>query len=242
MAPKLYSLLAIGSILSSTYCLPHNLPDDCPPTDPYHRSHNHDHGNILSIQELQTKQPTLTGLASNANVTLFVAALGVGTQNYSCNGSEYVQTIDGSGAKANLFDITEYLEHNPDRIDHVAQAYMESENGSKHPGLSELLTSNYVGYHYFDFDHKTETNIPTLNLTQAAGAPVLSAAKIGDVKAPNSNNVDWLFLKDANDGISDGLVEAYRVDTEKGVLSDLTCKPGDKPKAIKYAAQYWFYK
>ena len=129
----------------------------------------------LSLEELQTMQPTLAGLASNANVTLLRAVLGVGHQN----GTEFVQSLPGSGALA-LYDITEYLEQHPDRVDDVAQCYWDDQNPD--------LTCKSLGVHYFEVSG--DKNLPTFNLSGIERDPVLSAIKVGDVGAPNSDNVE----------------------------------------------------
>ena len=232
MAPTLYSLLALGSLLVSTYCMPapagsasrRGGPPEC-----------EDGSNqILSTEELQAKQPTLEGLASNSNVTLIHATLGIGHQNYTCNGTEYVQSEPGSGATALLYDITDFLKAHPDHIDTVAEDFKEA----RYSFIESALTSNLIGNHYF-----SEDVVPIFNLSKAENAPVLSGVKIGDVPAPDSEDVDWLFLT-ANpmDGITHDVSEVYRVDTYKGTLDDLTCDDSSpRYKRSAYAAQYWFY-
>ena len=64
------------------------------------------------MNHLQNQQP-LNGLTSNQNVTLKHVGLGIGLQNYTCNGTAYVQSLPGSGGYATLYDVTDYLAAKP---------------------------------------------------------------------------------------------------------------------------------
>ena len=228
MARSLCSLFAVGSLLSLAHCLP------TPPYEwPEHWPH---HPKLLSTEQLQEEQPTLNGLPSNSNVTLFAATLGVGVQNYTCNGTEFVQSVKGSGAEALLFDITELLKSGAENVNTVAE---QCSNGQ----CPECLEINLIGNHYFHFFEDKDLNTPIFNLSHAKPPSVLAGTKIGDVPAPDSkDDVDWLFLTDGNKRITQHLTEVYRVDSNGGQPANgLSCHKKGKELSVPYAAQYWFY-
>ncbi|KAI6830124.1 hypothetical protein KC340_g653 [Hortaea werneckii] len=217
MSAILYIMLSLAGLLQSVHGLPYQT----------------------SIRELQSKQPLLDGLPSNTNITLRYVALGVGVQNYTCNGTSYVQTQSSDGALATLYDATSYLASNPSAIDSLSierlEAYEESqhceESSNREPQLPTL------GEHFF-----TSDMVPTFDIFEAEPTRKLSAAKIQAVEAPVSDAVSWLYLVDCDDGTSDGLEAAYRVETAKGVApSSCTSEETGSQVAIAYAAQYWLY-
>ncbi|KAI7360641.1 hypothetical protein KC354_g8698 [Hortaea werneckii] len=217
MSAILYTMLSLAGLLQSVHGLPYQT----------------------SIQELQSKQPLLDGLPSNTNITLRYVALGVGVQNYTCNGTSYVQTQSSDGALATLYDATSYLASNPSAIGSLSierlEAYEESqhceESSNREPQLPTL------GEHFF-----TSDMVPTFDIFEAEPTRKLSAAKIQAVEAPVSDAVSWLYLVDCEDGTSDGLEAAYRVETAKGVApSSCTSEETGSQVAIAYAAQYWLY-
>lgn len=226
MARSMFAFLSVASLLSLASCRPYALPQP------------HAARSVLTVEQLQTVQPTLDGLASNSNVTLVVAALGIGHQNYTCNGTEFVQTVAGSGALADLFDITDYLRKHPNKIDSISEDCASGECQKE----CSPLTSKPIGVHYFDFEAASDKNIPTFNLSSADPPMAIQGSKIGDVPAPESTDVDWLFLQAvAGDSINNGLTEVYRVDTLGGVPSRTTCSKEGKTTSVPYLAQYWFY-
>ena len=180
------------------------------------------------LRTLAPQMPTLEGLASNTNVTLFAPALGIGNQNYTCNGTNFVQTESASGATAQLYDLTELLMGGQTDVATIAQQSTTLRQQSSLP---------HLGLHYFSDD-----NVPVFNLTQAPGAPVLAGKKIGSVKAPAAEaDIPWLFLLDAGNGVSKKLNTVYRIDTDKGVQDEMTCSEAGQVVERPYAAQYWFY-
>ena len=184
---------------------------------------------VVTAQQLQLQQP-LNGLPSNNNVTLAYSTLGIGLQNYTCNGTAYVQTESGDGASALLYDTTEFLERHPNQINDLAQHCNYEQCDYPH------LLNRLLGDHYFSVAHT-----PTFNLTYADTDLVLSAAKVGDEPAPASQDIDWLLLTaNTTDGITQGLAEVYRIDTYRGKAPSACDKAGQAVQ-VPYTAQYWFF-
>lgn len=211
-----YSLFALAGLLSTANSLPYQS----------------------AAQTLQSQQPLLTGLPSNSNVTLQYVALGVGNQNYTCDGTSYVQTKSSDGALAMLYDATPYLASNPSAIgslasDRVAkvEAGMCDDETNSNPELE------YLGQHFF-----TSQMVPTFDLYMADPELKLSGSKVSAVPAPVADAVSWLYLLDCGDGTSNGLNTVYRVETAQGVApSSCTAEEKGKQLAVTYAAEYWFY-
>ncbi|KAK5120716.1 hypothetical protein LTR85_006074 [Meristemomyces frigidus] len=217
MGAILYSFLAVSSLLSSVSCFPFRS----------------------AAQQLQSQQPTLNGLPSNSNVTLRYVALGVGNQNYTCNGATWVQTDAGDGALATLYDATAFLSLDTPAIktlpsDRLAQ-FKATNECQDTANLLPYLTP--LGIHYFD-----ESNRPTFNLSHANPPLVLSSRKCDSVTAPVAGAVPWLYLIDANDGITNGLKAVYRLETAGGTAPS-SCPSAEtgSQTSIPYAAEYWLY-
>lgn len=187
-----------------------------------------DPSNFLSTLQLQTEQP-LEALPSNSNVTLIHSTLGIGHQNYTCNGTAFVQTEPGDGAVAFLYDTTAFLQRRPNAVNTLAERC--NYESCRFPQLLNRL----LGEHYFTADL-----IPTFALSEADPPLILSAAKAGDVPAPDSTNIDWLLLTANPAAVSEGLSEVYRVDTFGG-KPPATCSSVGEMTSIPYTAQYWFY-
>lgn len=109
------------------------------------------------------------------------------------------------------------------------------------------VTAKFLGHHYFD-----SQSSPTFDLSGVTGGLLLSAAKIGDVKAPSTADkgllatgaVDWLELGDNGRGISNGLSNVYRVVTAGGVAEACSISgvnPTGQVFSVPYVAEYWFY-
>lgn len=229
MAPTLHTLLAFGLFLTSAYCIP--APGMSKPHHTYHpkpTAHGGPPHQVLTVQQLQTLQP-LNALPSNSNVTLQYTTLGIGTQNYTCNGSVYVQSGANNGAVAVLYNTTPYLRSHPNQINNLT-TYCNYQNC-----VIKGLKKHVLGEHYF-----SAAGVPTFDLYNAHPALLLSAQKIGDVKAPQAGNVDWLLLDASPSAPSNGLTEVYRIDTDGGVAPSSCSTPGMQTQ-IPYAAQYWFF-
>lgn len=109
------------------------------------------------------------------------------------------------------------------------------------------VSAPYLGHHYFD-----SLSSPTFNLSASPDGLILSAAKIGDVKAPTTSDkgllatgaVDWLELGDSGRGLSNGLSNVYRVVTAGGsaqACSVSGVNTAGEVFSVPYVAQYWFY-
>ncbi|KAK3707847.1 hypothetical protein LTR37_011849 [Vermiconidia calcicola] len=241
MGPTLSLLfLTISSLCSSAYCAP------APPSYSETRQ--------LSVQRLQTNQPTLS-LPSNSNVTLQYVGLGVGVQNYSCETGAPVSI----GAIATLFDITEYLQQkgssSRSRISkHYLKAYeRQTCQASQNLDDSTCETSiNYqnfamLGHHYFTPVGDAAAPIFEIYDDQK----LLSAQKVGAVPAPAKaydgkegfGAIDWLFLPSDGSQRTIGLSEVYRIHTAGGSPDPEGCAgvPAETVLSYKYVAQYWFY-
>ena len=230
MAPSLTTFLAAGTLLTAALAAP---AADWSSSKNFQQNNRHHGGekwhrySVDQVQTLKPQMPTLDGLAPNTNVTLFVPVLGVSNQNYTCNGTEFVQTEAESGATANLFDITSLLMTGEADAATLAQDFKD--------GRLRGRLGPQIGLHYF-----SEDNVPVFNLTAAPEEAVLAGAKIGSVDAPDAEmDIPWLFLLDAQNGVSRKLNTVYRVDTHKGVNHRESCREVGKTKSKAYAAQYW---
>ncbi|EMC92508.1 hypothetical protein BAUCODRAFT_294003 [Baudoinia panamericana UAMH 10762] len=179
--------------------------------------------------------------------TLKYIAIGLGSQNYTCNGATYAS----DGALARLYDATSYLSNNPGKVDTLPSTYLKSFNSlpcsddlsdcvltdDACEDIAALLSGTplpILGQHYF-----TSTLTPTFDLYFGAGHPFLYAKKVGDVPAPTSGNVDWLYLA-SNGSSSNKIVSSvYRLETQGGVAPS-SCT-GSDVLTVPYAAEYWFY-
>lgn len=112
---------------------------------------------------------------------------------------------------------------------------------------TQNITAKYLGHHYFD-----SSSAPTFDLSASTGGLFFSGAKIGDVKAPTAadkglfetNAVDWLELGDNSRGLSNGVVNVYRVVTAGGAAEACSVSGANKAGeylSVPYTAQYWFY-
>jgi len=175
--------------------------------------------------------------------TPVVIALGLGTQNYTCNSTgHWIQTGPNTGAKATLFNATSYLSEHPDEV-----ATLPSERLAKYEQTGGCVDETSVrptlavlGEHYFN-----GAGIPTFDLFDAVPSRLfLNAAKDGDVKAPNSTaDIDWLYLEYVNGtGSAIGITSVYRVETAGGVApSSCTSAENGTETSVMYSAEYWFY-
>ncbi|KAK3714499.1 hypothetical protein LTR37_007805 [Vermiconidia calcicola] len=243
MAPTLSLLfLTISSLLSSAYCAP------APPRYPDSSSR---HTRQVSVQRLQTNQPTLS-LPSNSNVTLQYVALGVGVQNYSCE----TGAPESIGAIATLFDITDYLQQKGrSRVGkHYLQAYerqtcQASQNLDDNTCETSInyLDFSVLGHHFFTPVGDAAAPIFEIYDDQR----LLSAQKVGVVPAParaydgeeGFGAIDWLFLPSDGSQRTVGLSEVYRIHTAGGSPDPEGCAavPAETVLSYKYVAQYWFY-
>lgn len=112
---------------------------------------------------------------------------------------------------------------------------------------AQNISARYLGHHYFD-----ALSAPTFNLSGSTDSLFFSGAKIGDVKAPtaadtglfDTSAVDWLELGDNGRGLSNGVVNVYRVVTAGGAAEACSVSGANaqgQVLSVPYVAQYWFY-
>ena len=239
MASRLSIIFALTSIVTFATAVPSGgkhdyLPKKSPSCNDIGTSSQYHTYSPKQLQELKPSQPDLPDLTCNSNVTLFLPTIGVGSQNYTCNGTDFVQSIPTSGALAKLYDISNPLMDDTIDADGLSKAVSLGKFN-----LDESTPE--IGLHYFS----EADNTPIFNLSSATNSPVIAVKKVSAVDAPNAKrNVAWLFLQDAGNGISSGdLTTVYRVDTFRGVKHRETCTECQTGKQIEkqYVAQYWFY-
>ncbi|KAF2665350.1 hypothetical protein BT63DRAFT_482301 [Microthyrium microscopicum] len=224
-------------------------------------------GSKLSLQNATAQTaspnlPVLPGLQSPSAVTPAIAlryvTLGIGHQNYTCNGTSLIST----GATAALFDITDVVTAQPELIQFIPAVDLawsglatdnmannkdktcDTQDFSRSVPLARLTDDNRIGFHFFAADKS-----PVFNLNLASPPAVLTSAKLGDVPAPlgatagpgGAKAVDWLQLGDNGQGRSSGGVTyVYRVETAGG-SPPATCSQQGSVVRQPYAAEYWFY-
>ncbi|OQN98549.1 hypothetical protein B0A48_15811 [Cryoendolithus antarcticus] len=219
MAP-LTSLVATLALLSSTaFALP-----------PLQRSA----APVLPVNEVGPGFPPPPPGAS----PVFIA-LGVGTQNYTCNATSL--TFGSNVALADLYDVTRFI--NANTKNSITNLYLAA---STTP-IKNPLQLQHIGKHYFT---KTVSgNSPNFDFTES-GKGFLQAKKVASVTAPADawaglkgqayGAVDWLYLVDNGAGVSRQLGSVYRVETAGG-KPPASCKAGEQA-FVPYAAEYWFYR
>lgn len=217
MAPILYSLLAVSGLISTAYCLP---------------SSERSTGTVttLNLNAVSSGLPTPT--ASPA-----IIALGVGTQNYTCNST--TSTYSSNVAIADLYDITTLLKSSTK--DSICKLYLK--NSQECESEDNPLQLNLIGEHYFDASSKPNFDFSRsqkghLQAKKGAGVPAPETASKG-VGQYENGAIDWLYLLDNGAGVSVDLLSVYRVQTAGGKPPQ-SCS-GDEQIQIPYAAEYWFY-
>jgi hypothetical protein len=213
MAPIINALLAVAGLVYSVNCLPTSATSTTP---------------TLPLSEVSAGLPSPTG-------TPVIIALGVGTQNYTCNSTSL--TFGTNVAKADLYDVSKYIKLSTK--DSITKQYLQASQCK----LNNPLWLNLIGHHFFP----TATT-PTFNFSMS-GKGELQAKKIAGVTAPSGSNsgvkgeaygaVDWIYLQDNGLGVSQQLSSVYRVETAGG-KPPASCKAGQHIE-IPYAAEYWFY-
>jgi len=212
----LYSLLAFSGLISTAYCLP-----------PTERSTD---SKTLNLNAVSSGLPSPTSSPS-------IIALGVGTQNYTCNST--TSTYSSNVAVADLYDITDLIKSNTK--DSLCKLYLK--NSQDCSAEDNPLQLSHVGLHYFDASSKpnfdfTKSEHGWLQAKKGASVPAPASASKG-VEPEANGAVDWLYLLDNGAGVSHELQSVYRVQTAGGVPPK-TCS-GNEQIEIPYAAEYWFY-
>jgi len=177
-------------------------------------------------------------------------ALGLGTQNYTCNTTS--GTYAATGALAQLFDATYYLKANQDKVATLPQTYLDLYTAlpcSRSPSAcveADSQCANQANVQFqggplapFGEQYFTSNATPTWDLYGAALHPFLYAKKVGDVKAKSANDVDWLFLESNGSPENKIISSVYRVETVGGVAPQ-TCS-STHSITVPYAAEYWMY-
>ncbi|KAH9835961.1 Protein of unknown function DUF3455 [Teratosphaeria destructans] len=177
-------------------------------------------------------------------------AVGLGTQNYTCNATTGKYTA--TGALAQLFDATAYLSNNHDKVDSLSHTYYNTYTSlpcSKSPSncvesddrCEDQANSHFkpwplpvLGEHYF-----TASGTPTFDLHNARSHPFLFSKKAGDVASPRSYDVDWLYLSSNGSSENRVISSVYRVETVGGV-QPASCS-GTSSIEVPYSAEYWYY-
>lgn len=179
--------------------------------------------------------------------------LGVGTQNYTCNGNE-TAAPGTTGAVAKLYDIGTRLNRDP-----LAPWKISSISGlalslSSFPNLLDgyLMLEGYnewMGNHFFTQMDAT-TSIPTFYLdhVKATPFPIAMVTKKNAVDAPksacpgtkNEGAIQWLQLVDEKGLSAGGVNTVYRVETAGG-NKPAVCKDQKATFEVPYTAQYWVY-
>lgn len=217
MAPILYSLVALTGFISAAYSLPST-------------ERSTDSAKVLDLKAVSPGLPQPTSSPS-------IIALGVGTQNYTCNST--TGTYSSNVAVADLYDVTNVIKSNTK--DSLCKLYLKSStdcSNDKNP-----MQLNLIGNHYFDASSKpnfdfSRSDKGRLQAKKGAGVPAPKSASKG-VKPYENGAVDWLYLLDNGAGVSEELLSVYRVQTAGGKPPQ-TCNGGEQVQ-VPYAAEYWFY-
>lgn len=170
-------------------------------------------------------------------------ALGLGTQNYTCNTTSPSARPVPNGAFAHLFSVKEFLENHPTISASLPAQALLSLSLNETLSLPNALNFPYLGKHYFNSKLQPIFDLYTVN----AG---LLAKQVSDIAAPpnaypgvnGTGAVDWLHLVDASGGngaTRGGLVGVYRVYTAGG-KSPATCAGAQGILISDYSALYIF--
>lgn len=176
-----------------------------------------------------------TTLAVPAGVAPVAIAMGVGTQNYTCNATS--STYVSAGAVADLFDIS-CLYNTPifPRVQDDFYALPQSVQTRIRAIASR--TALMLGKHYFVTNPVTGSGIAPKFAQQANGGATFTVlTKKGGVKSQNVANVDLLQLSSI---AGTWASTVFRVDTKAG-QPPATCTAGTPDITVPYTAKYWFY-
>ncbi|KAF2654442.1 hypothetical protein K491DRAFT_717155 [Lophiostoma macrostomum CBS 122681] len=176
--------------------------------------------------------------------------LGIGTQNYTCNGDKSAAP-GTTGALATLYDMGSGLANDP-----MAAWKLASVTGlalslyNYHESLMWYLNSqgyqDVLGHHFFT--PGTPSSVPTFLISKIQqNPPVAYVAKKDNVTAPawafkglsGEGAIPWLRLVD-NGKSSGGVNTVYRVETAGGNATP-NCENRPAHWEVPYAAQYWVY-
>ncbi|OAX36774.1 hypothetical protein K503DRAFT_772207 [Rhizopogon vinicolor AM-OR11-026] len=171
-------------------------------------------------------------------------ALGVGTQNYTCNTSSSAYIL--YGAVAELFDTsclygTPAFDSAPTVVyDAWSAAYDLVTPQELITTLGLLPNPTVLGQHYYVPNPVGTGLSPKWDFTSSgatAGNPnaYVIGVKVGDLPSSNSSNIDNLMIN----GIEGELAtEIFRVESNGGQPPS---QCSDANITVKYTAQYWFF-
>jgi len=164
--------------------------------------------------------------------------LGVGFQNYTCGNTS---TYTSAGATAALFDLSCLSKMDSALFNNIQDVAFTLWSKSNDLNPITQKTPMKLGEHYF-IANGNGTISPVWDFRgdsapNQADAFVL-AAKIGDLRAPNStSDVDWLQLRRVSGDLADTV---YRTNT-RGGQPPASCTPGSGVLQVKYVAKYYLY-
>ncbi|KAI0573218.1 DUF3455 domain-containing protein [Pyrenophora tritici-repentis] len=209
----------------------------------------------------QTPATTLNGLAkamprsslATPSGQLKYVALGLGTQNYTCEIGNESATPGTTGAMATLYDIGSPLSENlltaKWKIPVISGVALLL---STHPKVLEnyLRMEGYdrvIGHHFFGSYNRTNTPIFAFDQLPQSPYPIAQVRKVDETDPPGSayaglqqeGAVPWLHLTDTGFSVG-GIDTVYRLETAGG-KSPINCKGERGTFEVKYAAQYWVF-
>ncbi|KAI1750109.1 hypothetical protein F4782DRAFT_262415 [Xylaria castorea] len=207
---------------------------------------------LSSVPTCDISQAQLPTLSTNplpapeAGLVLKHVAVGRGTQNYTCSGTDASAAPTLVGAVATLFNASCVAASYPDLLHALPQMALQFDlpfsatTEEAKMGPTNLLVS---GKHYF-----MNTTTPFFNLDttrqQIGEAPCSKLnSSNAPADAPKGRNgeaaVGWLRLG-ANKDATGNLQQVYRVMTAGG-SSPTTCQGMPASFEVQYAAEYWFF-
>ncbi|KAF8577686.1 hypothetical protein K439DRAFT_1639485 [Ramaria rubella] len=184
--------------------------------------------------------PLPSGLTAPTDAKPIFIAVGLGTQNYSCNAAG---TFTSIGAVATLLDASCVFNIISAIANKDSEASIAIDAVTAALGSSPLV----LGHHYFVDNPTGAAGVsPTFDFRADSekGNPnaFVITAKTGDIPAPTNptTNVDWLSLA-AIPGQGELASNVFRIFTLGGQPPS-SCTPGSAPITVPYAANYWFFK
>lgn len=201
----------------------------------------------LFSPQLSTLSPPPSALPAPASgLTLKAIALGLGTQNYTCSGTNASAAPASNGALATLYDASPAL--------FVASKFpVQASDAPMHLACAaekaDAAPLRRIGDHWF-----STTLVPTFDMAEGTSSPAQPAGLFFSGKVAQRTPapadachgrdgqaaVPWLLLADDGRGVSRGVSEVYRVETVGGA-APATCAGLPKDFTHDYAALYYFY-
>ncbi|MCJ1394608.1 hypothetical protein MMC18_007488 [Xylographa bjoerkii] len=161
-----------------------------------------------------------------SGLSLYMIAVGRGTQNYTCADSTATSVPVAIGALASLYNATCIAGANPTIFNEIPAAAVKVPL----PNIPQSLVP--VGHHYF-----SNATTPTFDLGSLG---FLHAKKTASVPGSAASNVAWLKLEHETQGEIGNIAEIYRLNTAGG-SPPTNCSGMASAFEVQYAAEYWFY-